>query len=123
MVSYITAQLLKLFDCYDNTGTRYREDRRSVAEQIATPSYAMYRDWDPVEGHAAWHHWEVGWKREDVERVIDRMAEYDGICICGEAYSGNQGWIEGALQATNRVLKKGKLIEKSVLEQQDESKQ
>jgi hypothetical protein len=62
--------------------------------------------WDPKRGEAAWHYWDVRWKREEVEAVIDRLAAYDGIHICGEAYSSNQGWIEGALHSTEGMLKK-----------------
>lgn len=109
MVNYIVAQLLKLHDCLDDDGNPTK--KKDVAKIIREPKYALYKMWDPESGEAGWHYWEVRWKRKEVEEKLHQLAEYDGICICGEAYSDNQGWIEGALHSTETILSTVGLIQ------------
>jgi monoamine oxidase len=62
-------------------------------------------DWssDPLGG--AWHLWKP---QVDVEQIMRRIKQPLGdqhkIYIIGEAYSGMQAWVEGALTATEVVL-------------------
>jgi hypothetical protein len=40
-------------------------------------------------------------------RQIHKPVAGEDVFICGEAYSNNQGWVEGALQTAEHVLRDG----------------
>lgn len=96
----------------------YRAPRRMVAEaarQLATVhglSYtpevrnAAFRDWgdDPYGG--GWNSWNIGVKSWEVKQQIVQPLANRPLFICGEAYSDAQGWVEGALQTADLLLKK-----------------
>jgi monoamine oxidase len=72
--------------------------------EIGEPTMALFADWgrDPYGG--AWHFWNVGAKPWD---VVPRMREPIpglNLSICGEAYSVDQGWINGALLTAEQVV-------------------
>jgi len=75
-------------------------------EEIPKPVVGVFmnRDWEPYSG--GWHTWEVSVRSWLVtKRMIQPFADtYPDIYICGEAYSVEQGWIEGALNTAERVL-------------------
>lgn len=74
-------------------------------QDIPEPVVGAYVDWsrDPFDG--GWHRWRP---QVNVEQVMQRMKRPLGdqyeVYIVGEAYSGMQGWVEGALTATEVVL-------------------
>lgn len=73
-----------------------------MPEAIPEPILGFCMDWgaEPFEG--GWHTWKVqsrGWQIE--HRITEPL---DDLYICGEAYSNEQGWIEGALKTTERLL-------------------
>ncbi|RDU98013.1 flavin monoamine oxidase family protein [Trinickia dinghuensis] len=96
----------------------YQAPRRMVAEvtrQLATMhglSYtpevknAAFRDWgdDPYGG--GWNSWNIGVKSWEVKQKITQPMSGKPLFICGEAYSDAQGWVEGALQTADLVLRK-----------------
>ncbi len=61
-------------------------------------------DWskDPFLG--GWHTWNVGREAQTDRRKMASPLEGRRIYVCGEAFSADQGWIEGALRSTERVL-------------------
>jgi monoamine oxidase len=66
---------------------------------------AAYKDWsiDPFGG--GWNFWAP---RVDVKATMERMRQPfvdEDIFIIGEAYSGVQGWVEGALTTAEKVLR------------------
>ncbi len=66
---------------------------------------AAYKDWghDPYGG--GWNFWAP---RVDVEAVMEgirRPFADENLYIVGEAYSGAQGWVEGALTTAEKVLR------------------
>jgi Flavin containing amine oxidoreductase len=65
---------------------------------------AAYKDWghDPYGG--GWNFWAPGIHVDTVMQRIRQPFERDELYIVGEAYSGAQGWVEGALTTTERVL-------------------
>jgi hypothetical protein len=70
------------------------------------PIDAAYMDWsnDPYGGGV--HFWNIGYKSWE---ILERMTKpvHDFPCfICGEAWSTNQTWAEGALQTAEIVLQK-----------------
>ena len=69
--------------------------------EIPDPVIGVFKDWgDPPFG-GGWHTWEIGttpW------RLSDRPKVADGLFLVGEAYSDEQGWIEGALKSVELFL-------------------
>ncbi len=67
---------------------------------------AAFRDWgeDPYGG--GWNSWNIGVKSWEVRDKIVHPIEGCPLHICGEAYSDAQGWVEGALQTAEIMLKK-----------------
>lgn len=68
------------------------------------PIDAAYMDWadDPYGG--AVHFWNPGYRSEEVLEAITQPLDDFPAYICGEAYSTNQTWVEGALQTAEIVL-------------------
>jgi monoamine oxidase len=70
------------------------------------PIDAAYMDWsiDPYGGGV--HFWNRGYKSWEVlHRITQPVVDFP-CYICGEAYSTNQTWVEGALQTAEIVLQK-----------------
>ena len=68
---------------------------------IPDPVIGVFKDWGDVPFSGGWHTWEIGttpW------RLPDRHKVADGLFVCGEAYSDEQGWIEGALKSVELFL-------------------
>ena len=70
------------------------------------PYAAAYRDWgeDPFGGGA--NFWPVGVLSYDVAERILQPVKGVPVYVCGEAYSHAQGWVEGALQTAEDMLRK-----------------
>jgi len=70
------------------------------------PLEAAFIDWsdDPYGG--AVHFWNSGYKSWEVIDAITQPVEGFPCYVCGEAYSTNQTWVEGALQTAEIVLQK-----------------
>jgi monoamine oxidase len=70
------------------------------------PLEAAYMDWsdDPYGG--AVHFWNSGYKTWEILQEMTRPVEDFPCFVCGEAYSTNQTWVEGALQTAEIVLQK-----------------
>jgi monoamine oxidase len=66
---------------------------------------AAYKDWghDPYGG--GWNFWAPGIDVRDVMQTIRQPFQGIPLYIVGEAYSGSQGWVEGALTTTERVMR------------------
>lgn len=73
---------------------------------IPDPYSAAWKDWseDPYGG--AFYTWNVG---VDATTVADAMLQPDPsiqLFVCGEAYSHDQGWVEGALDTAEQVVER-----------------
>lgn len=105
-------------DGLNQTWDQYKAPRRMIEEmarqlqQIHNLSYtptvrnASFRDWgeDPYGG--GWNSWNIGVDSAHVrDTIVHPIAEVP-LYICGEAYSDGQGWVEGALQTAEIMLKK-----------------
>ena len=71
---------------------------------IPDPYVTYFKNWteDPYGG--GYHAWKAG---VDVQKVMQYMRQPDpaeSIHICGEAYSDQQGWVEGALCEAEKML-------------------
>ncbi len=71
---------------------------------VDKPYSAIYHDWsgDPYGG--GWHEWKAGFRYDKLMPAIRQPVLKDRVFICGEAYSNNQGWVEGCLQTAEHVL-------------------
>jgi len=65
---------------------------------------AMYQNWgnDPFGG--GYHNWFSGYRVDLVMKCIRKPWQDESIFIAGESYSNLTGWVEGALQTTERML-------------------
>jgi monoamine oxidase len=73
---------------------------------IPKPSSAAYRDWgeDPFGGGA--NFWHVNVNSNDVFQNILQPKPPIPVYICGEAYSQDQGWVEGPLATADAMLER-----------------
>jgi monoamine oxidase len=71
---------------------------------IPEPYTAMYHDWTDEPFGAGWHAWKAGFKYWEIMPKMRRPLPTENVYICGEAYSNNQGWVEGALQTAELML-------------------
>ena len=71
---------------------------------VPRPYAAAYHDWsdDPYGG--GWHAWKAGFRFWEIMPRIRKPVADENVFICGEAYSINQGWVEGALQTAELML-------------------
>jgi Flavin containing amine oxidoreductase len=78
--------------------------RMHDVEEAPKPVHAAYMDWavDPYGGGV--HFWNRGYKSWEVLRQMTQPVADFPCYICGEAYSTNQTWVEGALQTAEIVL-------------------
>jgi len=102
----------------ESTWHQYKAPRLMVAEvarQLGTmhglnytPEVrnAAFRDWgdDPFGG--GWNSWNIGVKSWEVKKQIIKPLDICHLYICGEAYSDAQGWVEGALQTADMMLRR-----------------
>ena len=90
MVDEAHRQLLKMHGIEDTPGDR--------------PYAAAHREWDldPFGGGA--NYWNVGVDTRDVEHRMLQPMPGVPVHVCGEAYSHEQGWVEGAVDVAERML-------------------
>jgi monoamine oxidase len=71
---------------------------------IPDPYETVYKDWagDPFGG--GWHFWKIGQDPDQVMPRIQHPVPDAKVYICGEAWSHQQGWVEGALETADAVL-------------------
>jgi Flavin containing amine oxidoreductase len=93
MVREVHRQLLEMH------GVQLRDD-------IPPPYAAAYRDWseNPYGGGA--NFWNLHADSEQVARDILQPKPGIPVFVCGEAYSHQQGWVEGALRTADEMLMK-----------------
>jgi monoamine oxidase len=71
---------------------------------IGEPTVAMFADWERDPYGGGWHFWEIGARPWE---IVPRMREpFPGVnlSVCGEAYSTDQGWVDGALLTAEQVV-------------------
>ncbi|HET6233238.1 MAG TPA: FAD-dependent oxidoreductase [Longimicrobiaceae bacterium] len=71
---------------------------------VPEPYTAVYHDWGDDPYGAGWHAWKAGVEFWDVMPYM-RGIPGEKVHVCGEAYSIGQGWVEGALQTAELMLK------------------
>lgn len=73
-------------------------------EFVPEPYSAAYHDWSADPYGAGWHAWKAGTRFWEIMPRIRKPVAGEDVFICGEAYSINQGWVEGALQTAELML-------------------
>lgn len=72
--------------------------------ELPKPDGFLYKRWGSEYMGGAYHTWNPGSKPwETTEEMIQPNQEMP-LYVCGEAFSTNQGWIEGALETSEKVL-------------------
>lgn len=74
--------------------------------QIILPYVTVYQDWTQEPFGGGWHFWKLG---RDARKVVRRMSQplkEKPLYTCGEAWSRQQGWVEGALESADLVLER-----------------
>lgn len=80
-----------------------RLSRQDVAP-IQPPYVTVYRDWTQEPFGGGWHFWKIGVDSETVSQFMRRPIEGAPLYVCGEAWSRQQGWVEGALETSDEIL-------------------
>jgi monoamine oxidase len=90
MVAEVHRQLMSLHN------VRYAPD----------PLEAAYMDWSDAPFGGGVHFWNPGYKSWEVVDAMTQPVDDVPCFVCGEAYSTDQTWVEGALQTAEIVLQK-----------------
>jgi monoamine oxidase len=71
---------------------------------VPAPYVTWYKDWsaDPYGG--GYHAWQAGYAVDRVMPFMRKPDRAEAIHIVGEAYSDQQGWVEGAFCVAERML-------------------
>ena len=77
------------------------ESQQSVA---LDPYVTVYQDWTQEPFGGGWHFWKIGADSRKVQRQLRRPLPDLRLHVCGEAWSSQQGWVEGALESTDDML-------------------
>lgn len=73
-------------------------------KDLPQPILGVYRDWGGYPFGGGWHTWVVGSRPWEFEDARVEPTPGQGLFLCGEAYSKEQGWMEGALKSAELVL-------------------
>src|SRR6202035_4442616 len=66
----------------------------------------VLRHWSDPPYYGGWHSWNMGFESWKYSAQMVRPFRNADIFTCGEAFSSEQGWIEGALKSAERVLRR-----------------
>jgi monoamine oxidase len=71
---------------------------------IPDPYVTYFRDWTDDPFGAGYHAWKAGVSVKDVMPYMRKPDANEHIHVCGEAYSDQQGWVEGAFCEAEKML-------------------
>lgn len=71
---------------------------------IPQPYVTYFRDWTDDPYGAGYHAWKAGFSVKDVMPYMRKPLMDEQIHIIGEAYSDQQGWVEGAFCEAEKML-------------------
>lgn len=71
---------------------------------IPEPYVTYFKDWTDDPFGAGYHAWKAGYSVEKVMPYMRKPMVEEQIHICGEAYSDQQGWVEGAFCEAEKML-------------------
>ncbi|GAA4160243.1 hypothetical protein GCM10022217_24000 [Chryseobacterium ginsenosidimutans] len=107
-----SASLKELHELDDVQATKLMVDelmnqlRELHGDQVTIPEpYVTYfKDWTDDPFGAGYHAWKAGYSVENVMPYMRKPVADEQIHICGEAYSDQQGWVEGAFCEAEKML-------------------
>jgi monoamine oxidase len=73
---------------------------------VPPPTGAFFVDWGAPPHGAGWHDWAPGIKSWNMAGRIRQPNPKRELFICGEAYSQQQGWVEGAINSAEMVMRR-----------------
>lgn len=68
------------------------------------PYVAIFQDWTQEPFGGGWHFWKIGADARKVMQLMQQPIPDLPLHVCGEAWSRQQGWVEGALETTDDLL-------------------
>lgn len=71
---------------------------------IPEPYVTYFKDWTDDPFGAGYHAWKAGFSVKNVMPYMRKPVADEQIHICGEAYSDQQGWVEGAFCEAEKML-------------------
>ncbi len=75
-----------------------------ASADVVPPYAAAFRDWTAEPFGGGWHFWKIGTNAEKAAAFMRHPSPRDPVYVCGEAWSRQQGWVEGALETADDVL-------------------
>ncbi len=72
--------------------------------EVPMPYSAVYHTWNEDPYGGGWHEWKANYRLDEVMCRMRKPVPHRDIYIVGEAYSYNQGWVEGALDTAESAL-------------------
>jgi cytochrome b involved in lipid metabolism/protoporphyrinogen oxidase len=108
MISYTDQRLAEFWDKLANQGQEKLEQelikqlkKLFPKKKIPKTTYLKAHTW-----YNGVHLWKKGFEALPLSTKIIQPFEKESLYICGEAYSQRQGWVEGALESSEEVLKR-----------------
>jgi lysine 2-monooxygenase len=84
------------------------EIKRQLSEMhgvdVPRPTDGVFINWSQPPFGGAWHNWQPGYRSWESTVRMYRPLPNRSLHVCGEAWSEAQGWVEGALAATEAML-------------------
>jgi monoamine oxidase len=75
------------------------------SEVLPSPIAACFQDWGAPAFGGALHFWLPGVDQEEVREHLRQPVPGVGLHLCGEAWSDDQGWVDGALRNVETLLR------------------
>jgi len=98
-------RILNSYGTGDAVVARIQDQLAQVAGKAApAPIAVMLKHWSDRPCYYGWHAWSVGARSWEIRDKLVRPFLHANLFTCGEAFSSEQGWIEGALKSAERVL-------------------
>jgi monoamine oxidase len=72
--------------------------------ETPSPVAAYFQDWGAPAFGGALHFWSPGIDQDEVREYLRQPVPGVGLHLCGEAWSDNQGWVDGALRDVEALL-------------------
>lgn len=72
--------------------------------ELPMPYSAVYHTWNEDPYGGGWHEWKAGYRLDQIMCRMRKPVPDEDIHIVGEAYSYQQGWVEGALDTAESML-------------------
>lgn len=105
MISYTTGKDAEFWIAEEQNGTLWKTLKKLLEtyfnEKIEKPEWIKQNYWNP-----ATHYYNAGFIPKEIEEKSFKPLKNEKWHIIGEAFSMNQGWVDGALNNTKKFIKK-----------------